>query len=84
MRNFSLRNFSQYKKDILKKQDLHLLQPVQSADFSGDVGGRGAVGAVDMVDEQGIAHNGTQLFIRGTNLGNWLNPEGYILLTLLP
>lgn len=25
-----------------------------------------------------IAPNGEKLFIRGTNLGNWLNPEGYM------
>ncbi|MDR0540965.1 MAG: glycoside hydrolase family 5 protein [Dysgonamonadaceae bacterium] len=26
-----------------------------------------------------IAPNGEKFFIRGTNLGNWLNPEGYML-----
>ena len=25
-----------------------------------------------------VAPDGSKLFIRGTNLGNWLNPEGYM------
>ena len=25
-----------------------------------------------------VAPDGTKFFIRGTNLGNWLNPEGYM------
>ncbi len=25
-----------------------------------------------------ISPDGSKLFIRGTNLGNWLNPEGYM------
>jgi hypothetical protein len=31
------------------------------------------VSGVNLVDEKGA-----KFFIRGTNLGNWLNPEGYM------
>lgn len=43
--------------------------------------GEPSCGAEAFVRVQGpdlIQPDGTKLLIRGTNLGNWLNPEGYM------
>ena len=41
-------------------------------------GEKGAKGFVTVQGHDLIKPNGEKLFIQGTNLGNWLNPEGYM------
>lgn len=42
------------------------------------------VSFVSISGENLIAPDGSVFYIQGTNLGNWLNPEGYILLHRFP
>ena len=62
---------------MMKKSFLYLVVLLLAACSTGS----GEKGMEDFVKIQGhdlIKPNGEKLFIQGTNLGNWLNPEGYM------
>ena len=60
---------------MMKKSFLYLLILLLSACASSV---RQQEGFVTIQGHDLIQSNGEKLFIKGTNLGNWLNPEGYM------
>jgi aryl-phospho-beta-D-glucosidase BglC (GH1 family) len=61
----------------MKKNLLYLIVLLLAACTTGG-GQKGATGFVTIQGHDLIQPNGEKLFIQGTNLGNWLNPEGYM------
>ncbi len=61
----------------MKKSFLYLVVLLLAACSTGS-GEKGMEGFVKIQGHDLIKPNGEKLFIQGTNLGNWLNPEGYM------
>ncbi len=61
----------------MKKTFLYLIVLLLAACTAGG-GQKGAKGFVTISGHDLIKPNGEKLLIQGTNLGNWLNPEGYM------
>ena len=61
----------------MKKSLLYICVLLLAACTAGS-GEKGAKGFVTVQGHDLIKPNGEKLFIQGTNLGNWLNPEGYM------
>ena len=61
----------------MKKYFLYLVVLLLAACTAGG-GHKGTAGFVTIQGHDLIKPNGEKLFIQGTNLGNWLNPEGYM------
>ena len=61
----------------MKKSFLYLIVLLLAACTAGG-GQKGATGFVIIEGHDLIKPNGEKLLIQGTNLGNWLNPEGYM------
>ena len=61
----------------MKKSFLYLIVLLLAACTAGG-GQKGATGFVKIEGHDLIKPNGEKLLIQGTNLGNWLNPEGYM------
>lgn len=61
----------------MKKSFLYLIVLLLAACSAGS-GQKGAKGFVTISVHDLIKPNGEKLLIQGTNLGNWLNPEGYM------
>lgn len=61
----------------MKKSLLYICVLLLAACTAGS-GEKGAKGFVTIQGHDLIKPNGEKLFIQGTNLGNWLNPEGYM------
>ncbi|WP_091902259.1 glycoside hydrolase family 5 protein [Prevotella sp. lc2012] len=61
----------------MKKSFLYLIVLLLAACTAGS-GQKGDAGFVTIKGHDLIKPNGEKLFIQGTNLGNWLNPEGYM------
>ena len=61
----------------MKKTFLYLIVLLLAACTAGG-GQKGAKGFVTISGHDLINPNGEKLLIQGTNLGNWLNPEGYM------
>ena len=61
----------------MKKSFLYLIVLLLAACTAGS-GQKSTTGFVTIQDHDLIQPNGEKLFIQGTNLGNWLNPEGYM------
>ena len=59
----------------MKKSFLYLLVLLLAACTAGG-GQKGESGFVTIQGHDLIQPNGEKLYIQGTNLGNWLNPEG--------
>ena len=62
---------------MMKKSFLYLVVLLLAACSTGS-GEKGMEGFVKIQGHDLIKPNGEKLFIQGTNLGNWLNPEGYM------
>ena len=61
----------------MKKSLLYICVLLLAACTAGS-GEKGAKGFVTIQGHDLIKPNGEKLLIQGTNLGNWLNPEGYM------
>ena len=61
----------------MKKSLLYICVLLLAACIAGS-GEKGEKGFVTVQGHDLIKPNGEKLFIQGTNLGNWLNPEGYM------